>query len=271
MNPNFNSPELKAAISAAKLGGAELNRLFGKRHDKRIKVENGQNLGLITEADLLAEQAIIRELHELFPEDEIVSEESNVALASTNPRVWIVDPMDGTNNFAHGIPHFAVSIGLWCDGIPIVAVVHNPLSNDWFVAVKGQGAWQNQQPLRVSEVDQLDSSLIALGFYYDRGEMMKSTLTSISELFGKNIHGIRRFGAASLDLAWVAAGRYEAFFEYRLAPWDFAAGILLVQEAGGMVTDTQGNPLTVKHSSCLASNGKIHAEVLQTVSKNWPD
>jgi myo-inositol-1(or 4)-monophosphatase len=271
MIPDFKSPELDTAISAAERGGAELQRLFGKRQDKRIKVENGENLGLVTEADLLSEQAIICQLRQSFPADQIVSEECKMVKTSTNARVWIVDPMDGTNNFAHDIPHFSVSIGLWCNGVPNVAVVFNPISNDWFVAVQGQGAWHNTQRLQVSAESQLDGSLIAIGFYYDRGEMMESTLTSIGELFRKNIHGVRRFGAASLDLAWVAAGRYEAFFEYRLAPWDFAAGALLVREAGGMVTNTQGKPLGLNHSSCLASNGKIHAEVLQTVSKNWPD
>ncbi len=271
MIPDLIFPELATAIAAAERGGVELQQLFGKHLGESAKVENGENLGMVTAADLKSEQAIISEVRKSFPGDTIVSEESKIPYVEMNGRVWIVDPMDGTNNFAHDIPHFAVSIGLWCEGVPTVAVVFNPISNDWFVAAKGQGAWHNQQRLHVSNENQLIGSLIATGFYYDRGEMMESTLTSIGELFRKNIHGIRRFGAASLDLAWVAAGRYEAFFEYRLAPWDFAAGILLVEEAGGMATDTQGRPLGPKHSSCLATNGKIHAEVLQTVSKNWPD
>ena len=178
--------------------------------------------------------------------------------------LWIVDPLDGTTNFVHGIPHVAVSIAYYHAGIPEIAVIYNPLRDDLYTAVRGQGAFRNGEPATVSH-DALTDSLIGVGFYYDRGAMMRATLAAIQDLFSRQIHGIRRFGTASLDLCMVGSGQIAAYFEYQLSPWDFAAGRLFVTEAGGIVTDCAGDEPAVRVSSVLAGSPEVHAAALPIV------
>ena len=195
---------------------------------------------------------------------------STTTLSPTNI-CGVVDPLDGTNNFVHGIPHFAVSIAYYRQGEAECAVILNPIRGDRYEARRGQGATCNGQSIQVSQATQLDQVLIGVGFYYDRGRMMEATLAAIHEFFGNNVHGIRRFGTASLDLSQVAAGWFGGFFEYELSPWDFAAGRLLVEEAGGTVTTCDGAPLPLAKSTVLASNGSLHPQMLDIVKKHAED
>ena len=228
---------------------------------------------LVSEADLEAERAIVAVIRKAFPDHAVLGEElhggdgvSEAVLASEH--LWIVDPIDGTNNFVHGIPHFGVSVAYYHQGQPACGVMGNPARDEWFTAAAGGGAFHNGQRARVAENRQLDEVLIGFGYYYDRGAMMEATLDAVRDLLHRNIHGVRRMGAATLDLAYVALGSFGAFFEYELAPWDFAAGCLFVQEAGGKVTTCRGEPLPIAKTSVLASNGLLHDAVLEIVTRH---
>jgi myo-inositol-1(or 4)-monophosphatase len=176
--------------------------------------------------------------------------------------------LDGTNNFAHGIPHFAVSVAYYQNGNAMSGAILDPMRGDLFIAEKGQGAYWNGNKIQVCESKSLEQTMIAVGFYYDRGPMMRATLKAIEELFQQNIHGIRRFGTAALDLVQVGLGRFGGFFEYELSPWDFAAARLFLEEAGGRITTCTGQELPLEKTSVLASNGLIHDSMLAIVSKH---
>ncbi len=184
--------------------------------------------------------------------------------AVTSEHLWIVDPLDGTNNFAHRIPHFAVSIAYYHQQVAQCGVVVNPVRGDWYWATRGGGAFFNGTRLQVNDHQQLNQTMVGVGFYYDRGKMMEATLAAIGDFFRQQIHGVRRFGTAALDLCQVAAGMYGVFFEYQLSPWDFAAGRLILEEAGGQITDGRGQPLPLQKTSLLASNGHLHPAALES-------
>jgi len=256
------SQELQVARQAAQVGGEIVARYFREGVEMRTKAVSD----LVSDADIESENAIVAAIREAFPDYAILGEESHQADASA-PKLWIVDPLDGTTNFAHGLPHFAISIAYYEQGQARCGVIYNPIREDWYVTEVGKGAWYNGRRVQVNNETSLSQSLVGVGFYYDRGAMMEATLRAIHELFGHQIHGIRRFGTASLDLAQVALGMYGAYFEYQLSAWDFAAGRLFVEEAGGRVTNCQGEPLPLAKSSVLASNGHLHDAVLTIVSK----
>jgi myo-inositol-1(or 4)-monophosphatase len=247
----------QAAIRFAQSGGEVLMEYFGKEMQIRDKGVGN----LVSEADLLSEQTIVELIRSEFPGHSVLAEERH-ASASGGKSLWIVDPLDGTNNFTHGIPHFAVSVAFYQDGQAQCGAVCNPAQSDLFIATRGEGASWNGREIHVSNEAALDQTLVATGFYYDRGDMLRKTLRSIEALFAKNIHGIRRFGTASLDLCSVASGQFGGFFEYHLSPCDFAAGRLIVEEAGGRVTNCEGKKLGTTASSVLATNGRLHAALL---------
>ena len=260
------SPELRVACIAAQ----RANEVLLKHFHSHFLIESKGGPDLVTAADREAEQSIVETLHDHYPQHVVLAEESHRHLGSQAEHLWIVDPLDGTTNFAHGVSHFAVSIGYYRNGIAQCGVITNPVAQDWFLTAKGQGAWRNKKRVLVSHARSLDQALIATGFYYDRGRMMESTLSIIHDLFQANIHGIRRFGAAALDLAMVGCGHFEGFFELHLQPWDFAAGRLFVEEAGGNLTDLAGSQLPLSDSSSiLATNGHIHHLVEQVAAKHW--
>ena len=259
------TPELKTAKDAAKAGGDIVARYFRDGVTMRHKAE----VDLVSDADIEAEHAIAAVIRETFPDHAILGEETHVADASAE-HLWIVDPLDGTTNFAHGIPHFGVSIAYYRNGQAQCGAILNPITDDWYVAEHGQGATLNGQPVHVSKHDALNQVLVGAGFYYDRGAMMEATLAAIGELFHQNIHGIRRMGTASLDLCMVATGRFGGFFEYQLSTLDFAAGSLFVEEAGGKVTTCRGDSLPLAKTSVLATNGVLHDSILNIVSKHCP-
>lgn len=219
----------------------------------------------VTEADLQSEKIILKIIRDQFPDHHIVSEESYAAESVEHPAVWIIDPLDGTNNFSNGLPLYCVSIAFAVAGRVEVATIYDPLRDELFTAVRGQGARLNSTPISVSSRHQLDQAIVCTGFYYDRGVLMRATLRAIETLFVSGVRGIRRLGSAALDLAWVACGRLDAFFEYQLAPWDYAAGWLLVTEAGGVCSERDGLSMRLDAENIMAGNRDVHAALLQRV------
>ena len=261
---------LDAAINAARLGGEVLMRYLSQGVQMRDKSsDGGKTYDLVSDADLDSEKIIGDYLGKLFPGHELLGEEDLDGDINAE-HLWVIDPLDGTNNYAHAIPHFAVSIAHYHLGKPIVGVILNPARDDLFTAAENQGAYRNGERVKVCDSVSLAQTLVGCGFYYDRGAMMRSTLNAVEEFFGHDIHGIRRFGTASLDLCQVGCGHFGAFFEYQLSPWDFAAGRLFVEEAGGRVTDGRGNPLPLEMSSLVASNGHLHDAAIEITARHHP-
>lgn len=262
--------EMATAMKAARVGGAVVLdyfcRLASGDAEAVEKVSKGGSEGLVTRADVEAESAIVQEIKDVFPSHAFLGEETFNA-SVTSEHLWVIDPLDGTNNFAQGIPHFAISIAYYREGKPECGVVFSPFYDDMYWAQAGQGAWRGAQQVKVSEHQQLTDALVAVGFYYDRGQMMRDTLASVEKLFDANVLGIRRMGTAALDLIQVGLGRFGGYFEYTLSPWDFAAGRLFVEEAGGQVTDCEGGDLKLQKTSVLASNQLLHKALLERISR----
>lgn len=257
--------EMEVARQAASIGGEIVARYFREGVTMRSKATSD----LVSDADVESEQAIVDYIHQHFPEHAVLGEESHAG-DTTAEHLWIIDPLDGTSNFAHQIPHFAIAIAYFHRGQAQCGVIYNPIRDDWYTVVRGEGAFHNGRKVHVADNARLNEVLIGVGFYYDRGAMMEATLSAIRELFQQNIHGIRRFGTASLDLCQVATGSFGAFFEYELAAWDFTAGQLFVEEAGGRVTTCAGDETPLARTSVLATNGTLHPAVLEIVRKHLP-
>lgn len=217
---------------------------------------------LVTEADLASEAFILQALKEKFPSHAILSEEAGLLKGSASPYQWFVDPLDGTTNFTHQYPMVAVSIGLVIQGVPSVGVVYNPILSELFEAVKGEGAKLNGHPIQISSINHLEKSLLATGFAYDRRETQDNNYAEFCRLT-QSSQGVRRGGAAAIDLAYVAAGRFDGYWERGLKPWDLAAGVVLVQEAGGLVTSYEGGSFDMHSGRILASNSLIHTRLIE--------
>ena len=262
----MTSLEQSIAEEAARAGGAVGARYFREGVTMRSKdVSN-----LVSDADVEAEHAIAAVIQRAFPSHAILGEEAHEAGDVHAEHLWVVDPIDGTNNFAHKIPHWAVSIAYYHHGVAQCGVIYNPVREEWHTAALGQGAFHDGRQVHVEEASLLNEVIVGVGFYYDRGAMMEATLDAIGDLKRRQIHGMRRFGTASLDLCNVGLGRYGAYFEYELSPWDFAAGRLFVEEAGGKVTTARGEPLPLARTSVLASNGKLHEAMLEVIRPRHP-
>ena len=227
-----------------------------------FKADQTQNL--VTAADLAAEEIILKTIKDAFPSHQVLGEEGLSEADLSAEHLWVVDPLDGTTNYAHKIPQFCTAISYVRSGVVEVGVVLDPSRDELFHAVRGKGAWLNEQPIRVSDRT-ITESVIATGFYYDRGVLMQRTLAAIGALFQKNIRGIRRLGSAALDQSWVACGRMDGFFEYQLSPWDYAAASLIVEEAGGRCSDRSGEPLNVGSGSLIVANQAVYDDLLATV------
>jgi myo-inositol-1(or 4)-monophosphatase len=250
---------LEAAVEAAREAGSILLAEL----DRPAKISYKGEVDLVTQADSRSEQAIVSRLRTYFPKHAIVAEEGGGQETESRFR-WFVDPLDGTTNFAHGYPCFAVSIGLEEAGELLVGVVYQPVAQELFTAVKGEGAYMNQKPIRVSEIDRLATSLLATGF--PSAKRSRSPNIHYYWDFTLRSHGVRRDGSAAMDLAAVACGRFEGFWEFGLHPWDTAAGALLVREAGGVVTTLSGQPYRPGDRDTLASNGRVHDEMRQVAA-----
>ena len=255
-------PERRLAIEAARAAGELLrSELAGPR---RIAFK-GAPTNLVTEMDARAEALILGRVRESFPEDAILSEEMGSASGRSGRR-WIVDPLDGTTNYAHGIPIFAVSIALEVAGRVQLGVIYDPNHEELFVAERGRGAFVNDRTLVVSPTATLNESLLASGFPYNIRETPDNNLAEFAA-FSLRAQGVRRMGSAVLYLAWLAAGRFDGYWELRTGPWDVAAGGLLVEEAGGRVTALDGSPLDLDRPAIVASNGRIHDEMLKVLAE----
>ncbi len=248
---------LNFAIETARDAGQILLEKFG-----RVTVTKKADIDLVTEADLASEAMIIERIKSYYPKHSILAEEAGeaVIIGGNNTWKWIIDPLDGTTNYAHGYPCFAVNIALEHDGEIVIGVTYDPTRNELFAAEKGQGATLNGKPIRVSATDDLGNSLICTGFPYDfkRKDDFARHLTQ----FLLSSRGVRRDGSAAIDLAYVACGRFDGFWEEGLNPWDLAAGKLLIEEAGGWVTNYDGSAFSIYKPPICASNGKIHNEML---------
>lgn len=253
--------ELQAAREAAGLAGDILIRM--SKQTNRIKMKG--EIDLVTEADILAEKAILGLIKGRFSNDAVLSEESQ-AHAGSSGRTWIVDPLDGTVNFAHGFPCFAVSIALEIDGELVLGVVRDPVREEQFEAVRGQGAFLNGEPIAVSKCMKLNDSLLCTGFPYDIRDEPEQVLRLFRTMILR-ARGIRRPGSAAIDLCFVAAGRADGFWEEKLHPWDSAAGVLLVREAGGVVTTFEGNAYRPGDPSLVAGNPSVHRAMIEAISE----
>lgn len=225
----------------------------------------GQN-DLVSYVDTEAEKAIVKRLSDVFPEAGFITEEKTIDKTGKEYN-WIIDPLDGTTNFIHGLPLYSTCIGLMKDNEVVLGVVYEVNRDECFYAVKGHGAFCNGQPIRVTKADSIDQSLFATGFPIYNFEKLDQYLAILNQLM-KNAHGLRRLGSAAVDLAYVACGRCEAFFEYNLNPWDVAAGSLIVKEAGGIVTDFGGGEDYIFGREIIAG-GPVHPELISLVKKFW--
>jgi myo-inositol-1(or 4)-monophosphatase len=253
----MSAQERRVAIEVARAAG---DLLRGELRAPRHITFKGSPTNLVTEMDARAEGLIVDRLLGAFPGDAILAEERG-ARPGRSGRRWIIDPVDGTTNYAHGLPAYAVSIALEVDGRVALGVVYDPSHDELYVAERGAGAVCNDRPLAVSRTTTLDASLLTTGFPYDIRVNPDNNLKEYA-VFATRSRAVRRFGSAVLDLAWVAGGRYDGFWELRLGPWDVAAGALLVEEAGGRVTGLTGAPLDLTAPTLLATNGLIHDAML---------
>jgi len=251
---------LEIAVQAARAAGRIQRERLRSEYSVDFKGENN----LVTEVDRLSEEVIVRQLRAACPDCDVLAEESG-ALATGSSLRWIIDPLDGTTNYAHGFPWFAVSIAFEVSGVIHLGVVYHPMMDELFTCVRGQGAWLNGEKITVSSRQPLKNCLLATGFPYDRTLSNENNFDNFIQ-FQLAARAVRRAGAAALDLAYVAAGRLDGFWECKLSPWDVAAGTLLVEEAGGTVTNHAGEPYSITDHRILASNGRIHQDMLRILT-----
>jgi myo-inositol-1(or 4)-monophosphatase len=252
---------LKLACSTALAAGQLIKDRYDQPHDIQMKGA----INLVTETDLAAEALILEQLARETPGIPVMAEESENSLnVRDQARYWVVDPLDGTTNFAHGVPHFAVSIALIEAGKPLVGAIYHPMLDELYLGAAGCGAWLNDRQIQVTQTDKPINALIATGFPYDIEQTINRVMEQMQRVLPA-VRDIRRAGAAALDLAFVACGRLDGFYEMNLQPWDTAAGWLLVLEAGGQLSDFSGNEYSPFMDQILASNGKLHAALQDLV------
>ena len=243
-------------LAAAAKAGEILRHYWDKTHN----IDKKGAIDLVTEADLASEEAIIHLIRTAFPEHAVLAEESGVT-HGTDSGQWIIDPLDGTTNYAHGLPAFTVSIAFAFEGELIFGSVLNPVTEELFCGMRGLGASLNGRPIRVSSTKTLSDSLLVTGFPYD----LKPVIQSMMQRFERCLmaaQGVRRLGSAALDLCYVACGRFEGFWEQNLAPWDTAAGVVIAKEAGAFISDFSNGPYAIEKKEILATNGVIHDEII---------
>jgi myo-inositol-1(or 4)-monophosphatase len=250
-------------INATEAGATVLKYYF---NSKELKISNKEGVNnLVTEADHAAEKTIMETIREQFPEHFILSEESG-EMATASEYKWIIDPLDGTVNYAHGIPICCVSIGLEHNGQMIMGAVYNPFLDEFFIGERGKGATLNGDPIGVSAKTTVMDSCIVTGFPYTYLDMPNGPLQVFDRFIRRGVP-VRRLGSAAIDLCWVAAGRFDGFYEHKLNAWDSAAGFLILEEAGGKVTDFKGTYYSPYQPYIVATNGKIHDEIIQWINE----
>ena len=259
----LRSALLNVMIKAAQKAARALKRDFGEIEHLQVSLKGPGDF--VTAADRRAEETLRAELETARPGYSFLGEEGGRHEGTDRTHCWIVDPLDGTLNFLHGIPHFAISIALEREGAIVAGVVYNPVSDELFTAERGKGAFLNDRRLRVAGRKRLAEAVVACALPHpSRGDvaLSRSEHAAVQE----RVAGLRRFGAAALDLAWVAAGRFDAYWERGLSPWDMAAGIVLVREGGGFVSDLKGDDITLASDGILAGNEAIHRDILRILN-----
>ena len=251
---------METAVNVATDAGRLLKTNLGRLHSIEMKGA----IDVVTEMDIRAEELIIKILRGVFPTFGILTEESGERAASSEYR-WIIDPLDGTTNYAHGYPVFCVSIALEKNGETILGVVYNPMLAELFTAEKGRGACLNNRKIQVSSTTKLNNSLLATGFPYDIRTSSNNNINYFTN-FAVRVQAIRRAGSAALDSCYVACGRFDGFWELKLKPWDVAAGGLIVKEAGGILSDFKGGPFSIYSHETVASNGIIHKQMIEVLN-----
>lgn len=255
----MHEKEIKTAVTAAKKAGA----LLMKMSKGKLSVKFKNPIDLVTEADQASEALIISAIRKAFPKDDIMTEESQDQRTASIRR-WIIDPLDGTTNYAHGFPMWCVSIAFEEKGVVRAGTVYNPNLSEWFTAVKGRGAFLNGRRIKVSVEKNLIKSLLATGFPYDVHTSPENNLENFQK-FIKQAQAVRRPGSAAIDMAYLACGRFDGFWELKLKPWDAAAASLMITEAGGRITNFNGEKYSIYFPECLASNGNIHGQMLKVL------
>jgi len=253
---------LDFAIETAKQAGSILMQHFGKISSIERK---STDIDLVTIADTQSEAFILEKIKTTYPIHHIIAEESDLTKGDSNYR-WVIDPLDGTTNFIHSLPIFAVSIGLQYNNETILGVVYNPAMDKCFFAEKERGAFLNGEPIHITSTNTLSNSLLVTGFPYIHDDNWKMSFEVFQTLYGKT-QGVRRLGAAALDFCFVAMGRFEGFWEFGLQPWDVCAGALILEEAGGNVSDWDGSPMPFSGTRILGTNGHVHKEMIDTLGK----
>lgn len=249
------SPLVTVMANAAYKAARGLLRDFGEV--EQLQVSRKGPADFVSSSDHKAEETLVEELHRARPNFGFLLEEGGTVKGSDNSNRWIIDPLDGTTNFLHGVPHFAISIGLERDGKMFAGVIYDPLRDEIFTAETGTGAYLNSKRLRVSARDQMNEALIATGMPF-KGRASHPEYPAMLEAVTGSAAGVRRFGSAALDLCYVAAGRYDGFWEFALSPWDIAAGLVILREAGAVVSDVEGNDCRMETGDILATNGRLH-------------
>ena len=244
------------ALAAAARGGEILRKYWGHVH----KIKKKGAIDLVTEADTASEKAITELIGLSFPGHSILAEESGVTKGKT-PYQWIIDPLDGTTNYAHGLPEFCISIAFYAHGKPVFGLVFSPVTKELFCAMDGNGATLNGRPIRVSAVNELENALLVTGFPYALKPAVESLMRRLERCL-LAAQGIRRLGSAALDLCYTACGRFEGFWEQSLAPWDTAAGFIIAKEAGATVSDFSNQPYDIEKKEILATNGHVHQQLI---------
>jgi len=260
----LHSALINVMVKAARRAGRSLKRDLGEIENLQVSLKGPANF--VTAADRRAEETLHEELLQARPGYGFLGEEGGRREGPDKTHTWIVDPLDGTTNFLHGIPHFAISIALQREDTIVAGLIYNPANDDLFTAERGKGAFLNDQRLRVAGRKRLADSIVACGLpHRGRGDLVLASreLAAVQE----KVAGLRRFGAAALDLAWVAAGRYDVYWERDLAPWDIAAGLILVREAGGYVTDLKGGEAPHVTGNVIAGNEDVHRELLRQLKE----
>ncbi len=259
----LRSPAINVMVRAAEKAARSLRRDFGEV--EQLEVSRKGPADFVSNADLKADRTLREELARARPDYGLLTEEQPESPAADGRHRWIVDPLDGTSNFLHGIPHWAISIALEREGELVAGVIHDVVKNELYWAEKGQGAWLNDRRLRVSGRRRLEDALLATGMAFKGREKGADFLGQLAAAMSETA-GVRRFGSAALDLAWVAAGRFDGFWERNLGPWDVAAGIVLVREAGGYVTEIAGPGRPGSGASILAANDALHRPLMRLLA-----
>ncbi len=257
-------PVERVARELTALASTEVRQAWGRSQI----IEHKGVIDIVTETDRQVEALITQRLRQVFPDHLIVGEEASAGTVLRPPPgdryVWYLDPLDGTTNFAHGYPQFCISLALAYGRQLLLGIVHDPVRNETFFGSRDRGATLNDQAIRVSTTTDLEQALLGTGFPYDRREHLDFYLSFLADFMGR-AQGVRRSGAAALDLSYIACGRLDAFWEWKLKPWDTAAGALILQEAGGTVSDFRGKPFDLYGEQTLASNGQLHAAMLEVL------